>query len=215
MAISNEKAAFLIIDMQNGFIKKDAPLHIAGALETLPECARALACARERAIPVFYIRREYAADGSDVEVARFEVWLNAGKPLSTAATQSDSLDFPQIIQPEPSDFIITKPRYSAFFNTDLDEVLRARSVNTVILTGTTTPNCIRAASIDALSLGYNVVIIEDCTSSRSPEVQAANIADMALMGVQVISTAEFCEFGLEKTRDIVSEYQEAIDRGQM
>jgi len=213
MGISTEKAALLIIDMQNGYIKKDAPLCIAGAEATLPQCAQALTRARELAIPVFYVRREYAGDGSDIEPARFEVWLKAGKPISKASSQSDSLNFPEMIQPQPDDFIVTKPRYSSFFKTGLDEELRARSLNTVIIIGTTTPNCVRATCTDALSLCYNVVIIEDCTSSRTPEVQAANIADMFLMGVQVISTEEFLESGLEKTRDLVSEYQQALSIG--
>ena len=209
MAISNEQAVFFIIDMQNGYVKADAPLCIAGAEATLPLCARALEHARDLNIPIYHIRREYAADGSDVEVARYEAWLKAGRPISTASEQSDSLDFPKMVQPKEGDNVLTKPRYSAFLNTNLDEQLRARSINTVIITGTTTPNCIRATCTDALSLSYNVVIIEDCTSSRTPEVQAANIADMAVMGAQIIDLATFCESGLETCRDIVSEFLEA------
>ena len=212
MAISNDKAAFFIIDMQNGFVQPESELCIAGAEATLPQCARALARARELAIPVYYIRREYAEDGSNVEAVRYESWLKSGRLLSRASTDSGSIDFPKKIRPEPEDIVVTKPRFSAFLNTGLDEELRARSVNTVILTGTTTPNCIRATCFDALSLGYNVVIIEDCTSSRTPEVQAANIADMAFIGAQIISTDTFCASGLEETRDIELELQEALSR---
>jgi len=212
VAISNEHAAFIIIDMQNGFIQTESSLCIAGAEATLPQCKKALVRARELAIPIFYIRREYAEDGSNIEAVRYETWLKGGKPLSTVSGNIDSLDFPEMIQPEENDCVITKPRFSAFFNTDLDRELRERSINTVILTGTTTPNCIRATCYDALSRSYNVVIIDDCTSSRSPDVQAANIADMAHIGAQIIDTATFCEIGLETTRDIESEHLESLHK---
>jgi len=212
MAIRNEQAAFLIIDMQNGFILPDSKLCIAGAQSTLPQCARALARARELDIPVYYVRREYAIDGSNVEAVRYEGWMRSGKIMSEASEYSGSLEFPEMIQPEPEDHILTKPRFSAFLKTNLDEELRASSINTVILTGTTTPNCIRVTCTDAISLGYNVVIIEDCTSSRTPEVQAANIEDMILLGAQIIDTATFCETGLETTRDLESEHQVALSQ---
>ena len=86
-------------------------------------------------------------------------------------------------------------------------------MRTVVLTGTTTPNCIRSTGFDALSLGYNVVVVEDCTSSRTPEVQAANIADMAHIGTQVISCAQFCDRGLADVRDVEAEVADAVAQG--
>lgn len=79
---------------------------------------------------------------------------------------------------------------SAFFDTSLDDDLRERNVNTVILAGTTTPNCIRTTCYDALSLNYDVVIVEDATSSRSSEVQKANIEDMRFIGAHITCSAE-------------------------
>lgn len=82
-----------------------------------------------------------------------------------------------------------------------------------MLIGTTTPNCIRTSCYDALSLDYNVVIIEDCTSSRTPEVQEANIEDMAHIGAQIINVETFCSEGLESIRDIVGEHRARIAQG--
>ena len=210
MAINNERAALLIIDMQNGFIQKESSFCIAGAEATLPQCAKTLAHARELGIPVYYVRRDYAPDGSDIEASRYASWVAGGRPISTGSALSGSLDFPDIIKPQATDRIVTKPRFSAFHNTALSEELHARSINTVILIGTTTPNCVRATCYDALSLNFNVVIIEDCTSSRSPEVQAANIADMAFVGAQVIDTATFCASSLTQLQDFETEHQQAI-----
>lgn len=211
--IDPRNAALIIIDMQNGFIDAESSLCIAGAGATLPTCEKALARARELGIPVFHVCREYAADGSDVESTRFETWLSGGKPISKACAACNSLDFPAPVAPQGNDRIVVKPRFSAFFGTDMDETLRSEGISTVVLIGTTTPNCIRTSCYDALSLDYNVVIIEDCTSSRTPEVQEANIEDMAHIGAQIIDVETFCNEGLESIRDIVGEHRARIAQG--
>ena len=67
--IEPARAAFLLIDMQNGFIDGASPLCIAGAAATVPACAHALAAAREHGLAVFHVRRAYAADGMEYAAA--------------------------------------------------------------------------------------------------------------------------------------------------
>ena len=81
-------------------------------------------------------------------------------------------------------------------------ILRRLQVDTILLTGTTTPNCIRATCYDGLSLDYNVVILEDCCSSRSEQVQRANLEDMAFLGADVITSEDFLREGLQ-TENVV------------
>ena len=64
-------------------------------------------------------------------------------------------------------------------------------MDTVILAGTTTPNCIRTTMYDALSLEYNSIVISDCTSSVTEEIQQANLRDMKNIGAHVMSLDEF------------------------
>ena len=194
--IDPRKAALIIIDMQHGFLDSSSALCVAGAAATVPACTRALNRARELGMPVFHAIREYAADGSDVEAARHRGWVEGGKPVSRACASPRTLDEYEPLAPQPGDRVIAKPRFSAFFATQLDLVLRRLGVGTVVLIGTTTPNCIRTTCYDALSLDYNVVLLEDCTSSRTPEVQAANIEDMAFIGAHIMTCDEFCERGL-------------------
>lgn len=189
--INPANTALLMIDMQKGFIDPSSSLCIAGAQASIKACSRALRTARDAKIGVFHIRREYAADGSDVEPVRHDVWLQGGRPLCKESDDPESLDAPLELQPEEGETVIIKPRFSAFFDTELHEMLRERSIDTIVLIGTTTPNCIRTTCYDGLSLNYNVVIIEDATSSRTPEVQRANIEDMAFIGARIISTDEF------------------------
>lgn len=197
--IDPRSAAFVIIDMQNGFIDPSSPLCVAGAAKTVPACARALDAARRQGSPVFHVKRSYAADGSDVEACRWAVWKEGGRPLSDADPESAA--FPAELAPRPGDRVVVKPRFSAFFQTELDMVLRRLGVGTVVLAGTTTPNCVRSTCYDALSLGYNVVVVEDCTSSRTQAVQDANIEDMRHIGAAIVDCDEYCAHGLEGVED--------------
>ena len=174
--IEPARAAFLLIDMQNGFIDGASPLCIAGAAATVPACAHALAAAREHGLAVFHVRRAYAADGSNVEAVRWEAWAEGGRPLSSADPMS--LACPSELAPAPGEPVVVKPSWSAFFGTDLDALLRARGIGTLVLAGTTTPNCVRSTAYDGLARGFNVAVLRDATSSRSPEAQEANLADM-------------------------------------
>ena len=84
--------------------------------------------------------------------------------------------------------MVLKRRFSAFFQTTLDMMLRRLGVERVVLCGVQTPNCIRAAAFDAVSLDYpEVAVLEDATASASPQVQDANIRDIRNIGVKVVS----------------------------
>lgn len=206
--IEPARAAFLLIDMQNGFIDTTSPLCIAGAAATVPACAHALAASREHGLAVFHVRRAYAADGSDVEAVRWETWAEGGRPLSAA--DPASLDCPPELSPAPGEPVIMKPSWSAFFGTDLAALLRARGIGTLVLAGTTTPNCARSTAYDGLALGFNVAVLRDATSSRSPEAQEANLADMEAVGIQLLHTDDFAANGLLHVRDTEAEVARAV-----
>lgn len=189
--INTTRSAFIIIDMENGFIDPDSPLCITGAAATVPALASAAEAAREKGIPVFYVKRIYRADGSDVENTRYECWRSAENVLAPASAGPCSIEEPAALAPHPEDYIIIKPRFSAFFQTELDLILRRLGIRNIILTGTTTPNCIRTTAYDGISLDYNVIALEDCCSSQTPEIQRANMDDMARIGVTVMSSEEF------------------------
>lgn len=185
------KQALIVIDMQNGFLNPESPLCIRMARATVPACARVIAACRRAEIPVIFINRAYRADGSDVELARRQVWEEGGKPLTPGSTGPLSVENPPEFGRRPGDYEIIKPRYSAFFQTSLDLLLRRLGVDTVVLTGTTTPNCIRTTCYDALSLDYQVEILEDCCSSNTEYIQQANLLDMRNAGAFISSSALF------------------------
>lgn len=141
--IEPTRAAFLLIDMQNGFIDPTSALCVAGAADTVPACAHALDFARSIGISIFHIRRIYSADGANVEPVRYRQWRDGGRPLSPASEDESSLNWPDMLTPADGDGVMVKPRFSAFFDTQLDDVLSREGISTVVLAGTTTPNCVR------------------------------------------------------------------------
>lgn len=207
--IEPQFAALILIDMQHGFIDAESGLYIAGAAATVPDCAAALNRARDLGMRIYHAHREYAADGSTVEAARYQSWLDGGKPLSSE--WPESLLPPKELAPQGHEIVFRKRRFSAFFGTKLDEDLRDHSITTVVLAGTTTANCVRATCLDALSLDYNVVVLSDATSSPTPEMQQSNIRDMDFIGAQIMTVDEFREKGLDNAIDYEEQLIEKLN----
>ena len=195
------RSALVVIDMEMGFLSPQSPHCIPAATAIVPALTRAVQTARGKGIPVFFVKRLYRADGSDVELCRWEDWRAGGRPMAPDSEGPLSAMAPEGLRPQPGDYAITKPRWSAFFQTELDLILRRLGVRTVILAGTTTPNCVRTSAYDALALDYNVAVLSDCTASRSEAVQRANLEDMACVGVTVLSEEAFRAYDGSQVRD--------------
>lgn len=194
--IEPTRAAFLLIDMQNGFIDPTSALCVAGAADTVPACAHALDFARSIGISIFHIRRIYSADGANVEPVRYRQWRDGGRPLSPASEDESSLNWPDMLTPADGDRMMVKPRFSAFFDTQLDDVLSREGINTVVLAGTTTPNW---RALDLLRRTFPELqrrrLGRRHLLAATPEVQRANIEDMAYIGAHIMSVAEFLRAG--------------------
>lgn len=190
MKLDPNKTVLLVIDMQEGFLNEASPTCIPAARETVPMCAAVQEKARQLGIGVYFVIRKYAPDGSDVEFTRYPDWKRGGKPCSS---EDGSLGWamPPEFQVKPGDTVLVKPRYSAFFQTNLDGILRRRGIDTLVITGTTTPNCIRATVFDAISLDYNTVLLEDCCSSVTEEIQRVSMDCMARIGAVVTDSKAF------------------------
>lgn len=210
MSKNPTRSAFLVIDMENGFLSPDSPHCIRSAAATVPALSRAVAMAREKGIPVFFVKRIYRADGSDVELTRYAVWKVGGRAMTPASTGSLSAQAPEGLRPQPGDYTILKPRWSAFFHTELDLILRRLDVRTVILTGTTTPNCVRTTAYDANALDYQVVVLEDCCSSQTEEIQRANIGDLARMGAYILTSEQFARYDADTVPDLAQRIRDEL-----
>lgn len=208
-----KKTALIVIDMEQAFIDEASPLCIKQARATIPACSEVIEKARERKIPIFFVNRVYRKNGSDVEFTRYQSWLEGGRYLAPHSTGALSIEVPPEFQPKEGEYTIIKPRFSAFFQTELDLILRRLGVKTLFLAGTTTPNCIRTTCYDGLSLEYNIVILEDCCSSNTEEIQRVNLEDMARVGAAIVKNQTF--FAEEYTVfDLAGDVQKSVQQDE-
>lgn len=179
--------ALLLVDMQNEFVHPQGKLFVPGAPETVPRLAKVLQAFRQAGLPVVHVRREHRPDGSDVETVRREAFRRLG---GFCLPGSWGAEFIPELAPFPGESVVLKRGWSAFLGTELHGWLQELGVRTLVIGGTQTPNCIRATLYDATSLGYEVILLSDGTSSASPEVQAVNLRDLATLGVPILSCDE-------------------------
>jgi len=150
------KVAVLVIDMINDFVS--GMLKSRRAREVVPNIQKLLESARSRKIPVIY-----ACDShSDADV-EFELW----GPHAIAGSKGAEV-VPEL-KPKKSDHIVKKGRYSAFFGTDLDQLLRGLDVAKLVLVGISTDVCVQNTAADAFYRGYEIVVPRDCVDAFTEE----------------------------------------------
>jgi nicotinamidase-related amidase len=182
------KFALIIIDMQNDIVLPGAPACVKGAFATVPRIRKLLDFFRAKDLPVFHIVREYRPDGSDIEITRLDRFL---KHQTYVIPGTKGCEIVDDLKPLPGEYRIVKQRFSAFMNTELDLILRRLGVTHLAVCGTQYPNCIRTTIYDAVSYGYHVINITDATSAQTTEIAAANILDIANIGVECVPLNEF------------------------
>lgn len=182
------KTALLIIDMQKDFTLPGAPFYVDTGLRVLPKIKETLEAFRKAGLPVVHVFRYYRADGSDVEITRYGGFVEAGGGCVRGTEGAEILDD---IKPISGEYLIVKQRWSAFFQTELDNLLKRLGVDQVVLTGVQTPNCIRGTAWDANSLDYEVMVLTDSTGAKTDEVHQANLFDMKNIGIDMMTTDEF------------------------
>jgi len=181
-----ERAALLIIDMQNDFVREGKPLKVAGAQAVIPNIKAVLADFRKRNLPVFHILRVHRPDGSDVEIIRQELFRRS--PFAVAGTPGAAVI--DELAPREGEYVLTKTRMSAFIGTELELMLRTLGVTRVYVTGIQTPNCIRTTVFDAIAYNYPVVLVDDAAGAATEEVHRANVLDMQNIRVRIVKAAD-------------------------
>lgn len=176
------KYALLIIDMQNDFVLTEKSA-VKGAKATIPAIQHAMQVCHEKFIPVFHIIRSYAKDGSNAEIFRRELFQK-GQGFCIAGTKG--AEVVEELAPAKKDYVLVKSRFSAFFGTNLKELLQEKQITHVLIAGTQYPNCIRATAADALCHDFYVTVLTDCCSAQSEEIARVNLRDLQNMGIDCV-----------------------------
>ncbi len=181
------KTALMVVDMQKDFVEPGGAMRIPGAKEVVPGIKEALEASREAGLPIFHVKRVHRADGSDVEKFRYEMF----RKTPYAVEKTEGSEIVEELKPARGETVLPKTRFSAFFHTNLDALLKRTGVGEIVLAGIQSPNCIRATAVDALALDYDVVLLTDAIGSQTKEVHDANMRDMESMGMEIKTVEEF------------------------
>jgi maleamate amidohydrolase len=164
--------ALILVDFVEAYFSKESPLY-AGVEDALSSALRIRDAARAAGIPVIYTNVVYQKDGADGgvfyrKVPALEAFV-AGNPLGR---------WPEGLKPADDELVISKQYPSAFFGTSLAETLKARDIDTLIITGVTTSGCVRATCVDAMSYGFIPIVVADACGDRHAAPHEANLFDM-------------------------------------
>jgi len=169
------------------------------ARAVVPKLAEALRICRAAGIKVIYTAHAHRRDGSDMGL-----FDDMHPPIANRAALVDGtpgVDIYPELAPAAGEHVIKKHRYSGFFGTDLDMILRERDVDTVIISRTTTENCCHATARDVMFRNYRVVFLSDATATydypdrgfgamSNADVHHATLVILAASTAQVMSVED-------------------------
>jgi nicotinamidase-related amidase len=182
--IEPEHAALLVMDYQPAILA-----NTAGAEELLTRTAGAIATARRRGVAVGYVRvafveSDYAAI-PETNKSFSVVAAGGGFPADSPQAAVDAR-----VAPEPGDIVVRKTRVGAFSTTDLDEQLRARDINTLILAGIATSGVVLSTVRDGADRDYRIFVLSDGCADRDDEVHTVLTQKVFPRQAWVITIAE-------------------------
>ncbi|WP_302480185.1 pyrimidine utilization protein B [Sphingomonas bacterium] len=206
--VAADETAVVVIDMQNAYASPGgyvdlAGFDIAGAAGTIEKIADVLETARAAGVQVIYLQNgwdpDYVEAGTPGASPNWHK-SNALKHMRNVPDLAGQLlarggwDYALVdaLAPQPGDISLHKTRYSAFFNSQLDSVLRARGIRTIVFVGIATNVCVESTLRDGFHLEYFGVMLEDATHHLGPPMmQEATVYNVEKFFGWVSTTADF------------------------
>jgi ureidoacrylate peracid hydrolase len=200
--IAPQHTAVLVVDMQNDWV---APGGILSKEGREPTAAQKMAqrlpafidAARSAGALVVFVRNVYSTEGN---AYLSDSWLEQAarkRPggytaIPVCAPNSWEADYYGDVCPKDGDLVVTKHRYSAFYNTDLDTILRVHGIRTVVMTGVGTNVCVETTAREAFVRDYYVVIVRDATAAHTKEDHEATLKNIDRFFGEVSSIEDLC-----------------------
>ncbi|WP_144107108.1 isochorismatase family protein [Paraburkholderia sp. BCC1886] len=190
------RTALIIVDMQRVFCDPDGALYVPSTVDIVDTISGLAQRCRAAQMPVIYLRHVVRGDGSDTGRMR-DLYPNVDTILARGTPGIEIID---ALSPQLDDIVVDKLFYSGFHNTDLDTILRARDVDTIIVCGTVTNVCCETTVRDAAHREYKVVVLADANAAMpypdmgfgavtAEDVQRVSLTAMAYEFAEVTDTA--------------------------
>jgi nicotinamidase-related amidase len=190
------KIALLVIDMQHDFVDADAPIACKGAKDIVPSIQELTAFARAVGIAVIYTKESHRKQKVD-----FGLELEYGE-TEHCVEGTRGIEIIDELYPHDNDYVLVKRRYSGFFATDLDLLLKGLFIDTLVLTGVATDVCVRATAQDAMQLDYRVLVPRECVAGTSEERHSAALEHIGYVLGRVLPL----EVVMQQLRDAARSY---------
>ena len=208
LPINPHETALIVVDMQNAYASEGGYLDLAGfdiegSAAVITRIALAIEAARRAGVQVVFFQNGWDASYAEAGGPGSPNWWksNALKTMRDRPELEGTLlakgtwDYALVdqLKPRKGDIVIPKPRYSAFFNTQLDSMLRARGIRNLAFCGIATNVCVESTLRDGYHLEYFGVLLEDATHQAGPAfLQEASVYNVENFFGWVSNTADFC-----------------------
>ena len=177
------KYCLLIVDMLNDFVT--GSLGFDDAKKIISPNKELISFAHKNRIPVIYTCDSHL-ENIDFEFTKWDKHDNKGKKESEIISE---------LKPSKEDYVLYKRRYSAFFHTDLDLLLKELSVDTLIVTGLQTHICVLHTIASAFMLNFKTVLITDATASLNKEDYDNSLKYIEnIYGTKLLTTKEIYKY---------------------
>jgi len=195
LEIDLQRMAIMVIDMQNTFVCKGGLFdHIGFDVTAFHDTVKTIdginSAAREKGIKVIYIVHRNSPDLRETGGPDSAYWHKLKGPLAVDDVRvADNFvirgtwgaEIIDELTPREGDIIVEKPKFSAFYGTDLDTVLKTFNIKYIAFVGTSTNICVEASLRDALNLGYFCILVSDATVANPPAMQEATMTNVKLV----------------------------------
>lgn len=205
LAIDAAQTAVIVVDMQNDFgavggMFQRAGIDISKIQAAVAPTAKVLAVARKEGIKIVYLKMAFKPDLSDagasdsVNLVRHQQIMKVGTKVKSP-TGADSrilirdtwnTDILPELTPKVEDTILYKHRFSGFYQTDLDNILKKMGVKYLIFTGCTTSICVESTIRDAMFRDYLPILLADCTAEPIGDDLPRSNHEASLLTIQVL-----------------------------
>lgn len=186
------KVAHVCVDMQVGFVAEGAPIEVPATREMFGQINSISQAVRDTGGTNVFLRYTY----DPAERLPWNVWFDNYLGETEMANQAvfargaKNWQLTPELDVKSGDLIVDKTRFSAMIpqTCDLDAQLKARGIDTMIITGTLTNCCCESTARDALQMGYNVIFLTDANATLSDEEHNATLISMYTIFADVMDT---------------------------
>jgi ureidoacrylate peracid hydrolase len=206
--MSPRETALIVVDMQNAYASPGGYIDIqgfdvSGAKIVIERIVRIIAAARTMGIQVIYFQNGWDAAKTEAGGPESPNWwksnalklMRAEPELDGKLITRGTWDYELVpeMRPQPGDIVLSKPRYSGFYGTPLDQILRARRIRNLVFVGIATNVCVESTLRDAYFLEYFPILIHDAAMQAGPpELQAATVYNVERFFGWITNTSDFC-----------------------